>query len=228
LNLLFHPRRGQVALIGFCYLQRLDDILDGHLNSGVEPEVLVRSQLEQWRSGEFAKDDLSTMGARLSWSFLPQDKILALIEEMILDRQRVREQARLKARELSHHLDTTFQLSLDLMLCCSGSDLSSADVPSLVELLSWCSVVRDLEEDLALGLVNIPSEVLEKGCYIEWFEERLQRARALYESAAEELALLKGRRGRSLLWLFHRSVKKYITNHDSQSLASILEIALGR
>jgi hypothetical protein len=66
----------------------------------------------------------------------------------------------MSAETLAEHHRKTFRLSLDLTLIAAGSNLRAEDAPELVEALSWCSPVRDLREDLAKGLINIPAEVL--------------------------------------------------------------------
>ena len=46
------------------------------------------------------------------------------------------------------------------MLRAIGSDVSSKDVPHLIDAFGWCSTMRDLEEDLEAGLINIPADTL--------------------------------------------------------------------
>ena len=117
----------------------------------------------------------------------------------------------------------TFQLSLDLMLSAARAELRSEDVPTLAPLLGWCSVVRDLEEDLALGLVNIPLEVVEQKSFERWVQDETKRASALYEQAKIELAAVRGRSGYRLLHLFHGSVKKYLDRIDPVTLSKLAE-----
>lgn len=223
---IFRPRTGAAASVGFAYLQRIDDLLDGHLkpdSASQEPEKVAIDQIEQWRSGQHRTDRLG----RLAWSLrrhLPGEelKVVAIIEEMRLDRVRVRDGLVLDQEALWRHLDTTFELSLDLMLSASGCHLRSPDVPTLPRLLGWCSIVRDLEDDLALGLVNLPREVLESGAIEDWFNDERRRAEERFTQVASELERVRGRSGWFLLWLFHRSVSKYLNSHDSHHLACLV------
>lgn len=221
---LVSPRRGWQATVGFCYLQRLDDIQDGHLAWEGEPEDEARRQKELWSNLQFGNSILDTLAATLHRTALPeQAKLPLIIEEMRVDRQRVRHAEVWSGERLQEHLVRTFQLSLDLMLSAARAELRSEDVPTLAPLLGWCSVVRDLEEDLALGLVNIPLEVVEQKSFERWVQDETKRASALYEQAKIELAAVRGRSGYRLLHLFHGSVKKYLDRIDPVTLSKLAE-----
>lgn len=220
--LLIHPKRAWRALLGFCYLQRLDDLLDGHLPCPEEPELVARRQVEQWKRGTFSEDTLGSLARDLQRSLGQEQSVIAIIEEMIQDRIRVREHILLEAGPLQEHLRRTFQLSLDLMLKASDAELESKDVPGLVELLAWCSVVRDLEEDLELGLVNVPRHVWDSEDFEDWFHGNHLQAQRHDEETEKSLRGQEHRAGYKILRLFHRSVKKYLRSHDSRELASTL------
>jgi len=211
--LLTSPRRGRVALIGFTYLQRMDDLLDGHLESREEPLQMAHRELDSWSTGSFGAGPLGAMGEALYQSLPERRKVPLLIEEMMLDRRRVKEQLRLQEEDLLAHLERTFQLSLDLMLTAAGAKLRSNNTPSLAPLLGWCSMVRDLEEDLELGLINVPADVADE----DWFREQYEHAKALYERCEEELLRVKGESGARLLGLFHKSVKKYLKSYRPET-----------
>src|SRR4030095_6157477 len=84
----------------------------------------------------------------------------ALVEVLIEDRRRMDARKTMSAAALAAPHHRSFSLSLDLPLIGVGSDLRAEDAPDLVDALSWCSPIRDLDEDLAKGLINIPEEVL--------------------------------------------------------------------
>lgn len=218
--LLVRPRAGWKALVGFCYLQRMDDLLDGHLECEIEPEERALAQIDRWKAGTFGTDTLETLGQALYKSRPSTDKIVAIIQEMVLDRVRVRERTLLDDTALKAHLEQTFTLSLDLMLWPAGAELKARDVPSLAPLLGWCSVVRDLSEDLDLGLVNLPVEATDSA--EEWFVDEHRRARALFDEASVVLGKLQGRSGIGLLRIFHRSVEKYLRSHDAAASAALV------
>ncbi len=84
---------------------------------------------------------------------------MALLERMCVDRERVLATRVSSATELADLHRATFRGSLDLMLIAADSPLRAIDVPELVEALGWCSTVRDLDDDLAHGLINMPREI---------------------------------------------------------------------
>jgi membrane-associated phospholipid phosphatase len=212
--LLARPRAGWKALVGFCYLQRVDDVLDGHLDCEEEPQDFAQDQVLKWQSGDFDDSSMDTL-AKALFRALPQtEKIVAIIEEMIIDRKRVRERELLCEKELKAHLERTFGLSLDLMLLAAGVELRSDDLTPLLPLLGWCSVVRDLEEDLKLGLINVPRESVENQDIEDWFGREFKRAQRLFDETDAVLKGLRGKSGHGLLKLFHRSVRKYLRSHQ--------------
>jgi membrane-associated phospholipid phosphatase len=145
---------------GFCLTQHIDDVLDGDRPVSGDPVAYARGLLR----GEpgpvsplgplaaFVLGDLDRRGGR--------ESLEQLVDVLIEDRRRMDARRPLPAAELAAHHRRTFQLSLDLTLIAAGSALRAGDAPDLVEALAWCSPVRDLEEDLAKGLINIPAEVL--------------------------------------------------------------------
>lgn len=225
----FGPRRRRLARVGFCYLQRLDDLLDGHLVVGVEPEDVAQEQIRklrgelEWETGSGSV--LDDLGRAFAAEISARDTVggialaEAVIEEMRLDRRRVRDGLLLDEAELDHHLERTFELSLDLMLLAADSPLRASQAPHLLKALGWCSIVRDWDEDLALGLINVPRDVWEGGTVEAWRDRRLEQALRDLRVAGRELAALRGRPGHRLLALFWRSVWRY-SGERPNSLAS--------
>lgn len=213
------PAKGRRAILGFCYLQHLDDLLDGHLSSVEEPEVVARAQLECWQQGWSDEAALSRAGRALRAYGAPQDKIEAVIEEMIIDRARVKGGELLTEARLEKHIENTFRLSLDLMLWAAESPLRAHQTPRLTSLLGWCSLYRDFEEDVALGLFNFPREAADSVDRLTaWLVEQTGKAQGNYEAAAKELEALASQPGHALLRLFHRSVRKYLKSARQSEL----------
>lgn len=213
------PQRGSRALLGFCYLQHIDDLLDGHLKGEREPEDPVREQIAFWRNGEFGSDPLDRVAENLYRRGIPKDKVIALLEEMIVDRMRVRENCLLTEERLLSHLTRTFELSLDLMLWAAGSDHRGKDAPALLPLLGWCSLYRDFEDDLRLGLVNLPVGHSQPDTAYEWLMEQTEIARRNYRVAELEISRLQP--GNILFKLFHRSVKRYLQEANQNRLLAL-------
>jgi hypothetical protein len=202
---------------GFCFLQHVDDLLDGHLAWPGEPLDRVDQLLLQVRSERFEASPIGELG-RCFWVRLPaegKDQVLALLHEMRMDRLRVRDGLLWEAAELRQHLQRTFELSLNVLFVGMGAELRAADVPELVEVLGWCSTFRDLEDDLSLGLVNIPAPVVaasgaslrqDAPAFLQWEAEEWQRARELLVRCGDRLDGLRGRSGENVARRFWQSV----------------------
>lgn len=246
-----HPRYGLIALVlyqqslgrwrearkarvGFCFLQLVDDVLDGDRPVEGEPlehlDALLRT-LETGAPGpanEF-HDTASTLGRVLLAELttpVAREQVLELVRTMRKDRERVRARHWWDAGTIQTQLANTFRLSVGLMLHVAGAQVRAEEAPSLLAALGWCSVMRDLREDLAQGLFNVPADVaaearaaghdpadldalLASEAGRAWVAGEYQRARSLLDHAAAELASLDGRSGTSLLRLFHRSVEAF-------------------
>jgi membrane-associated phospholipid phosphatase len=150
-------RKTRVLRAGFCLAQHIDDVLDGDRRVSGDPVAYVRGLLGGAPGplaplSAFVLAELSRRNGR--------DTLEALVEVLIEDRRRMDARRTMSAAALAEHHHKTFRLSLDLTLIAVGSHLRAEDAPRLVDALSWCSPIRDLDEDLAKGLINIPEEVL--------------------------------------------------------------------
>jgi hypothetical protein len=202
-------RERRLLRLGFCFLQHVDDLLDGDRPTNREPLEIVNELTLAIRTGAFGsselmqmaqafRDDLFSVGGERAVG-----EALALITVMRRDRERVLGGALMSRAELIAHHRATFVGSLNLLLLACGSKWSAANVPELVELLAWCSPVRDLQDDIAMGLVNIPGELLvaspvppfatlaRQPAIRHWLKEEQRRAEALLPRLAERLKTLK-------------------------------------
>lgn len=226
-----HWRRNRLLRTGFCALQAIDDLLDGDRPSEREPLDVVMSLRTHIESRTFTDDPLSRLIAAfvsdlesVGGSTAVNDAV-RLIDVMIRDRQRQLHGELWDAATLRAHHRETFTLSLDLMLLAGRCDLRSREVPELVDALGWCSTVRDLDEDLAKGLVNIPRDVVAQAganattspaalasdpAVLAWVTTEGERARGLLLATEERLAALSDRRGARVLLRFSRSMVKYL------------------
>ncbi|QRK09104.1 phosphatase PAP2 family protein [Archangium violaceum] len=223
-------RATRVARAGFCFLQLVDDVLDGDRPIDGEPLDQVDALLGQMETGRWSDEGSASTLGRVFLTGLGDDgaraEALQLVRTMRKDRERVRERRELEAEALrSHHRDT-FRLSVGLMLHVAGVEVRASDSPALLDAFGWCSTMRDLREDLDKGLLNVPAEVcravraegVDPLRYEDlvgsvagraWMLAEYGRARALLEQAAVELSALEGRSGVGLLRLFHRSIRGF-------------------
>jgi fatty acid desaturase len=204
---LRHWRRYRAVRTGFCAAQWIDDLLDGDRPSRREPLEIVDGLLAEMTAGTFADGPLSQVTAALfaEMDDASRTAFIELVRTMRVDRVRVLERAVWTAERLSEHHRNTFSLSVDLLLATSGCQARAAAVPSLVEALAWCSVFRDLDDDLRKGLNNIPLFAERES----WTRTSHARACLSLESAAREIAALDDPRARRLLGIFQRSVAKF-------------------
>ncbi|HKR98529.1 MAG TPA: phosphatase PAP2 family protein, partial [Candidatus Dormibacteraeota bacterium] len=153
---LLHWRRTRVVRYAFVTAQWVDDLLDGDRPSKRDPLEIVDELLAR----RFTRAPLPRLTAALfaELDAAAQDEFLDLIKEMRKDRLRLHQ--RWDAQQLDEHHRRTFHLSVDLLLITTGCRARAAQVAPLIDALAWCSVFRDLEDDLEKGLINIPSEVV--------------------------------------------------------------------
>ena len=204
---LLHWRRYRAVRAGFCAAQWIDDLLDGDRPSEREPLEIVDELIEQMTARMFSDDPLSRLVAALFRDLdeRARDEFIALVQCMRVDRLRVLHRDRWSAQELDVHHEMTFRHSVNLMLVTAGCTARASEVPSLIRAFAWCSVVRDLEEDLRKGLVNIPRDADRA----QWLRDEHARACNALESSAREISRLPDPRARRILGIFQRSIAKY-------------------
>lgn len=219
-------RGRRVLRTGFCFLQIVDDLLDGDRPCTVEPLELVDELVESIEHRRFRQDDLGRLAEAFTHDLLEAGgeaalrDAIKLIRIMQRDRRRVLSASLLGAEALRDHHRETFHYSVDLMLVAGQSEVRARDVPELIEAFGWCSTVRDLEEDLEHGLVNVPADVvqaargegvalLESRAVHAWLARELGRARELLDRTDERLAGLEGKAGTKVLRMFARSIRRY-------------------
>ncbi|WP_426752278.1 phosphatase PAP2 family protein [Myxococcus sp. Y35] len=223
-------RQAHTARVGFCFFQLVDDVLDGDRAVDGEPLDWVDRLLVTLETGRVEDTGTAATLGRVLLERLgdtsARAEVLALVRTMRRDRERVKEGQWWSEDALRSQQRDTFRLSVDLMLHVAGADLRARDAPALIDAFCWCSVMRDLREDLAQGLYNVPADVAvavrEEGgdpSTLEgllgsvagkgWVASEYARARALLEVSARQLAALEGRPGLPLLRLFHRSIESF-------------------
>ena len=239
-------RAARVARVGFCFLQLVDDVLDGDRRVEGEPLDWVDALLRELETGRTVDTGTAATLGRVLLDSLGETEarahVFQLMRTMRRDRERVREGRWFSAEALRAHHRDTFRLSVDLMLHVAGAQVRASEVPALLDAFGWCSTMRDLREDLAQGLYNVPAEVAEavrgegadpaeydallaSDAGRAWGVAEYRRARALLDRSAEELAALEGRSGVALLWLFHRSIEGFWARRLPRRLPFLRETA---
>ncbi|MGK2857863.1 MAG: squalene/phytoene synthase family protein [Thermoanaerobaculia bacterium] len=226
-------RRYRVVRTAFCAAQWIDDLLDGDRPSEREPLEVVDELVGEMSRASFSPRPLSCLAGVLftelkafrTGTDRPEHDFIALVREMQRDRRRVIGRELWSDHDLDEHNRRTFHLSVDLMLVVSGCEARARDVPTLIDALGWCSVFRDLEDDLAKGLVNVPRRICERVADREskltpgllatapefraWVRDAHLRASADLEESARAIAGLRDPRSRRILSIFQSSVTRF-------------------
>ena len=229
---LLHWRRYRAVRTGFCAAQWIDDLLDGDRASDREPlEVIdeLLDELKEWcrrPGGRSAGAPPAESLPRLTRAFLAEitpaarDEFIALVHCMRTDRLRVLGRERWSAEQLDEHHRRTFSLSVNLMLHTSGATTRAEQVPSLIDALAWCSVFRDLDDDLRKGLNNIPRDA----DVAEWTRTSHARAWISLQQSAREIAALDDPRARKILGIFQRSIEKFARHSGATTARTTLRM----
>lgn len=204
---LMRPRRGQLLLSGYCFLQAVDDIMDGDRPWPQAPLALADALLYAWQTQQFATDELGLLAAdfyqRLSHTPDParsRDTVVELLVLMRRDAERAQQRRLWPAAAIAAQHRRTFACSFDLLLSALGSHSRAEDLPELLDALGWCSTVRDLREDLAAGIINIPQEV--------WQQARLPENGTV---STED-------------WLTAPAVRRWLQQEHTQAIALLAQL----
>lgn len=225
-------RRHRILRVGFCFLQHIDDLLDGDRPTDREPLELVDDITLAIFTKQFGASDLMCMAQAFTTDLMKLkgesaiETALALIANMRQDRCRVTEHTTLSREELKQHQHATFSLSIDLMLIARASPLRASDVPELIDLLAWCSTVRDLKEDIDAGLINLPREILDAADFKikrsydmlivnpavrTWLKCEHEHALQLLPALHKKLVKLKNQKGIASLRILSSSIQGFAT-----------------
>ena len=167
---LFAWRARRGMRVAFCLAQRLDDILDGDRIITEPPLAAAARVRQQIATGQFALDREGLLAHAVTWELdrrataaeSPYENFLALIDTLCRDRERIDARRVLYSAALDAHLAETFTRSLDLQLLLTDSRIRAHDVAPVVPCFARGSALRDLDDDLAHGIVNVPRELLEE------------------------------------------------------------------
>jgi len=226
-------RATRVLRTGFCFLQLVDDLLDGDRPCDDDPLATVDRFVVALREGRFGDDDAMRLAGAFHADLYAAGgaqaigMALELIEVMKRDCRRARAREVWDEEALREQHRATFRLSIDLMLVGHRSTLRASDVPELIDVLGWCSTMRDLREDLEAGLVNVPvaviaaarvegaqapefEELVRAPSVRAWMEQERARAKTLLDATDRRLAALAGRPGHAALRTFARSIRNFL------------------
>lgn len=173
---LFQPSTGRTALSTYFFLRHIDDLLDGEMapdNTNEElrknPIPYVQRLKDHVLNGEF---DTSTPIGRIGAYAIenldkkgrhedePRTTVASIIDTMVFDHRRRLNRQALDTTTLHEYYRLTFNSCLDVMLLGMGSATRSNDVPEFGLSQGRLYSIRDIQKDFALGIINVPSEVI--------------------------------------------------------------------
>ena len=236
-------RQTRIIRAGYCLIQHVDDVLDGDRRVGSDPEAYVRELLRQISEDDYdeasfvsslARYVVTTLRGHSDGTSGADADLLCLFDLLLFDRRRVEDRLLLTSEELREHHRRTFFYSLNLTLIACGVEARAADAKELTSALAWCSVMRDLEEDVNKGLINIPAAVLEQAAkqgaaaleygqlirtaaVRNWIRAEYVRALAAAQQCGPRLESLEAREGARILALFLRAIRLYARKYARQN-----------
>lgn len=160
----------KVFRASYFFCRNIDDVLDGDRRVDTDPESYVENILgtmdtenggpeivELYRFAIKHLVDMAKEGEDPSKHFKR-----VINDAMLFDYQRSQTRRVLTEDELNQYYDDTFAPVMDLALMIAGSSQRSADLPESVLTQGHIYTIRDLGDDLANGIINIPAEELAK------------------------------------------------------------------
>lgn len=232
---LGHWKKTRVLRVTFCFLQHVDDLLDQDRPCFSEPLHLVSSVIHQIQHQSYEHSELGKLTQATIRECLPYtttedqpiEEIIRLLEVMQTDRQRVLKRQQLKESELTQQHRNTFYYSVNLLLMLTSSELRAKDAEDLLKAFGWCSTMRDLEDDLRKGLINLPHEVItraqQEGVFQldyfsliasrsvkDWIQKRTLMAEQDLKNFESHWETLKSKTGAPLLKIFLKSMQRLI------------------
>ncbi|MCA0428296.1 MAG: hypothetical protein LCH37_12755 [Bacteroidetes bacterium] len=227
---LFYFRKLSLFRLGFCMLQYLDDLADGDRLSKLSPERILEDALDQLHTENFSSNRFGRLAdaffyqankAQLPLSEL-KDKFIGLIRLLQLDYRRRVSLSRMPEQELLHHLNQTFSQSIDLAMIILKSNIRASQTPQLVKAFGICSLIRDLEDDLSIGIINLPLELiahseggefpfnqLKRSAIQTWLLQQFQDGKLAIDLCSVELNAVQKEQGIFVIRIFEKSMRRF-------------------
>lgn len=243
---LFRWRKTRSIRTGYCFVQLVDDILDGDRHFDSDLGIFVESLIEELKTERFSHaNDASTLAAFFYRAIsartdatIIKKKLIELVEILKFDYERRVNCRSLPRSTLEIQHRRTFELSLDITLALVDSKTRTEQCPGIVSSLAWCSVMRDLREDLSAGIINIPQEVLSlpgraltaakidsilnHQAVRQWIRSEFLRGQENLETARESIERLNDKSGKRIMNLFWKSIKAYVPKYEKQNSKILL------
>lgn len=179
----------------------IDDIADGErrlvrgfssfpdLISRLRQNILDRTTMSGSLLLDLLEEAVATVERRDRRAGETRESFVGLLDAMLVEyERRVARRVLPKQALISIHIESSVH-ALNLSFICLGSRKRAAQAPALAEFIGRMGALRDLEHELGLGIINIPSEALPAGCNLEELIARphsIRRMAAVSEWMREE------------------------------------------
>jgi len=237
---LLSSEKGQQLESAYYFARHIDDVLDGDrvTPDGTDPESYVHQILDSLDGKSVGGDPAITALYRRALVYESVTSVAGddferdirhLIDAMLFDHHRTKswqetgQPTILSGDELDDYYHETFGTSLNITLASTGSGLRSKDLDDFICALGKMYSVHDLEEDLARGILNIPSEILanveanltdlasiaDSRIVREWAKEELVANEAVLFAVNRRLKYTTDRKGRFVCGLLSLGPMRY-------------------
>ncbi len=155
----------------YCLARHVDDVLDGDRIIERDQRLYVGEIIKQIEEGTFNLRDPISRLAKFVLEELdrirqdgddPRQEYLGLFGRMVMDRERAQGHRVYPEEWLREHVCQTLVHAQNITLIIAGSSMRGSDFIELINAQGRLYNLRDVKLDLSRGLVNIPSEVLDK------------------------------------------------------------------
>jgi fatty acid desaturase len=228
---------------GFCLLQYIDDLMDGDRSFLGDPLEVSTNLKQQLHLGVFEPNRCGILAAMLFKNISGikanseelRREFITLIQIMESDYKRRTNKEVLNQNELNNIIHGTFRHSVNISLILWESPLRAVDVIDLIKCFAWVSTMRDLREDLKIGIINIPNTVMDQ-CQIKdctqvdlllkeptiqhWLTQGYKEIAIRFESSTLRMAELKSTKGFFILNIFHQSMLSFHKRFQSNIFLS--------
>lgn len=232
---IFSWNRLRLLRAGHCLTQHIDDVLDDDRIVDFAPLDYIDDLMRQVELHDYhLKTPISILAcyvfteadARYKGDNDLRGELLELFKTLRKDRERFEAKRPLLRAEVDNQHRRTFVHSISASLMMVDSKIRAADTPEMVGALSWASPMRDLQDDLQRGLINIPLEVIEQAeseglhtlIYDEliatsavktWIKQEFKTGWEHLMNMPKRLRTLGFQRGTVEIWAFYMEIKRY-------------------
>lgn len=162
-----NPKKAKLFRCAYFFCRNIDDILDRDRDCHIDRIDYVQEILSHMNGEKKSKlpivklyDYVVNKLEVIDLNDKPHEDFRNIIEVMLFDYQRSKNSNLLYEKELEEYYKKTFIPVLNLALMISGSKYRGKDILDMSYLQGHLYSIRDLEDDLSSGIINLPKEII--------------------------------------------------------------------